>query len=61
VGSTKAHSHLVSYDQRTVKRCDVEALGRCDVEALGRPKVGKIMRSTSPSSRVCAREPHPAR
>ena len=38
-----------------------EALSRCDVEALDRPKVGKIMRSTSFSSCVCAREAHRAR
>ena len=35
-----------------------EALSRCGVGALGRPKVEKIMRSMSLSSRVCAREPH---
>lgn len=38
-----------------------EALSRWGVGALDRPKVEKIMRSTSFSSCVCAREPHRAR
>jgi hypothetical protein len=42
----------------TLRRCLALRLWRCDVEALDRPKVEKIMRSTSFSSCVCAREAH---